>query len=115
MVTEPTLFIHNLTYFSPAHKQSVVVVFFLPKLAPNYPFYKVFVISLKTTISRSARQLSSALHLHQKDNIRILHGYEVRIENSVPKVTVWHHEALPINAKQCPEGRNFLSAPNTNV
>ena len=32
------------------------------------------------------------------DNIRILHGYEGRIENSVPRVTVWHHEALPSDA-----------------
>ena len=27
--------------------------------------------------------------------IRILHGCEMQIENSVPRVTVWHHEALP--------------------
>ena len=33
-------------------------------------------------------------------NIRILHWCEVRIENSVPRVTVWHHEALPSDAKQ---------------
>ena len=25
--------------------------------------------------------------------IRIFHGCEVRIEKSVPRVTVWHHEA----------------------
>ena len=30
-------------------------------------------------------------------NIRLLHRCEVRIENSVPMVTVWHHEALPFN------------------
>ena len=27
--------------------------------------------------------------------IRILHECEVLIENSVPRVTVWHHEAPP--------------------
>ena len=32
------------------------------------------------------------------NNIRILYGYEVRIENSVPRVTVWHHEAVPSDA-----------------
>ena len=32
-------------------------------------------------------------------NIRILHGCEVRIENSIPRVTVWHHEALPSDAQ----------------
>ena len=34
------------------------------------------------------------------NNIRILRECEVRIENSVLKVTVWHHEALPNDAKQ---------------
>ena len=32
--------------------------------------------------------------------IRILHGREVQIENSVPRVTIWHHEAVPSDAKQ---------------
>ena len=32
--------------------------------------------------------------------IRILHGSEVRIRNSTPRVTVWHHEALLSDAKQ---------------
>ena len=34
------------------------------------------------------------------EHIRMLHGCEVRIENSVPRVSVWHHEALPSDAKQ---------------
>ena len=33
-------------------------------------------------------------------NTRILHGCEVWIENSIPRVTVWHHKALPSDAKQ---------------
>ena len=32
-------------------------------------------------------------------NIRILHECEVLIENSVIRVTVWHHEAPPNDAK----------------
>ena len=32
-------------------------------------------------------------------NIRIYHMGEVLIEKSVPRVTVWHHEALLSNAK----------------
>ena len=40
------------------------------------------------------------------ENTRILHGCEVRTENSVPRVTDWHHEAMP-------KERNFLSVPNT--
>ena len=39
--------------------------------------------------------------------IRILHGCEVRIENSVPRVTVWHHEAMPSDAKQWSRGTEF--------
>ena len=31
--------------------------------------------------------------------IRILHECEVLIEKSVPRVTVWHHEAPPCDAK----------------
>ena len=34
------------------------------------------------------------------ENIRILHGCKVRIENSVSRITVWYHEALPSDAKQ---------------
>ena len=34
------------------------------------------------------------------ETIRILHGREVQIENSVPRVTIWHHEAVPSDAKQ---------------
>ena len=40
-------------------------------------------------------------------NIRILHRYEIRIENSVPRVTVCHHEALPSDAKQWSRGTEF--------
>ena len=32
-------------------------------------------------------------------NIRIFHEFEVLIEKSVPRVTVWHHEAPPSDAK----------------
>ena len=31
--------------------------------------------------------------------IRILHECEVLIEKSVPRVTAWHHEALPSDAE----------------
>ena len=44
-------------------------------------------------------------HKKWRGIIRILHGCEVWIENSVSRVTVGHHEALPSD----PEGRNFLS------
>ena len=48
------------------------------------------------------------LHIKNKD-IRIFHGCEVRTEKKKrPRVTVWHHEALPSD----PEGQIFLYAPN---
>ena len=34
------------------------------------------------------------------ETIRIFHGREVQIANSVPWVTIWHHEAVPSDAKQ---------------
>ena len=36
------------------------------------------------------------------------------LTKSVPRVIVWHHEALPSDAKQLPEGQICPSVPNTN-
>ena len=36
------------------------------------------------------------------------------MDKSVPRVTVWHHEALPSDAKQLPEGQVCPSVPSTN-
>ena len=36
------------------------------------------------------------------------------MDKSVPRVTVWHQEALPSDAKQLPEGQICPSVPNTN-
>ena len=46
--------------------------------------------------------------------IRICNEWEVWIDKSVPRVTVWHHEALPSDAKQWPEGQIYRSMPLTN-
>ena len=35
---------------------------------------------------------------------RIYNQWEVRIDKAIPLVTVWHHEALPSDTKQLPEG-----------
>ena len=42
-------------------------------------------------------------------NIRIYHEFVARIYKSLPRVTAWHHEALPSDAKQCSEGEICLS------
>ena len=36
------------------------------------------------------------------------------MDKSVPRVTVWHHETLPSDVKQLPEGQICPSVPNTN-
>ena len=45
---------------------------------------------------------------------RIFHECEVLIENSVPRVTVWHHEAEPRDAKLYPsDAKLYPRVPNT--
>ena len=44
--------------------------------------------------------------------LRIYHEFKGRIDKSVPRVTVWHHEAAPSGAK--PEGQIYLSFPQTH-
>ena len=43
--------------------------------------------------------------------IRICHGVR-QIEKSVPRVTVWHHEACRMMSDCDPKGRIFLSVPH---
>ena len=46
--------------------------------------------------------------------IRIYHEYEGRIEKSVPRIAVWHHEACQVMTKGDLEGQIFLSYPRMN-
>ena len=46
--------------------------------------------------------------------IRIYHEYEGGIEKSVPRITVWHHEACRVMPNGDREGRIFLSHSDTN-
>ena len=48
------------------------------------------------------------------ENIRIYHECEGRIEKSVPRITVWHHEACGVMTNGDSEGRIFLSYLHTN-
>ena len=78
---------------------------------------------VKTQNYNNNWHIQSCILLHSGDgimyrencNIRILHVCEVQIENSFPRVTVWHHFSTALWAKQDPEGWNYLSAPNTHV
>ena len=47
-------------------------------------------------------------------NIRTFNGREVQIENSVTRVTVWHHEACRVMPNSYLEWRNFQFAPNSH-
>ena len=49
-----------------------------------------------------------------KNNIRIYYECEGRIEKSVPRIAVWHHEACRVMTNCDPEGQIFLSFPHTN-
>ena len=51
---------------------------------------------------------------HKEDNIRIYHECEGRIEKSVPRIAVWHHEARRVMTSGDPEGRIFLTYLHTN-
>ena len=46
--------------------------------------------------------------------IRIFNGREVRIENSVTRVTVRHHEAVPSDAEQLSRVTEFSFEPNNH-
>ena len=46
--------------------------------------------------------------------IRIHHKCEGRIEKSVTRFAVWHHEACRVMTNSDHEGRIFLSYPHTN-
>ena len=45
---------------------------------------------------------------------RIYHECEGRIEQSVPRIAVWHHEACRVMTNGDPEGRIFLFYPHMN-
>ena len=47
-------------------------------------------------------------------NKRIYHECEGWIENSVPMIIRWRHEACRVMTKSDQEGRIFVSHPNTN-
>ena len=47
-------------------------------------------------------------------NIRIYHECEGRIEKSVSRITIWHHEACRVMTNGDPKGWIFLSCPQRN-
>ena len=47
--------------------------------------------------------------------IRIQHEFVDRIDTSLPRITVWHHQALSSDAKQLPEEKSCLSFSQTHA
>ena len=64
-----------------------------------------------STATYSHSVFPSDIHLR---NIRIYHECEGRIEKSVPRIAVWHHEACRVMTNGDSKGRNFPSYPHTN-
>ena len=48
------------------------------------------------------------------ETVRIYHACEGRIEKSVPRIAVWHHEACRVMTNGDPDGRIFLSHSHMN-
>ena len=49
------------------------------------------------------------------NNIKIHHECESGIEKSVPRITVWHHEACRVMTNYDPEGQIFMSHPQKST
>ena len=79
--------------------------------------YKVPPVSLQLAIAQSQHSTTlshCAPPYSSNKTIRICHECEGRIEKSVLRITVWHHEACRVMTIGDPEGRIFLSYPHTN-
>ena len=61
-------------------------------------------------IAVAAELILANLIEYKQKNIRIFHECGAT-EKSVPRITVWHHEACLVMTNCDPEGRNFLSHP----
>ena len=48
------------------------------------------------------------------NNTRIYHECKSRIEKSVMRIAIWHHEACQVMTNGAPQGRIFLSYPRMN-
>ena len=77
--------------------------------SPLNPFCSKFNSSYRVFRTNGVRIIEVLLYL-----IRIYQEYEDRIEKSVPRITVWHHEACRVMTNGDLEGRIFLSYPPTN-
>ena len=50
--------------------------------------------------------------VHKGGIIRIYQECECEIESSIPRITVWHHEACQVVTNDYPEGRSHLHTYN---
>ena len=63
--------------------------------------------SILPTGWHEVRNIDFSSHVGLMQNIRIYHECEGRMEKSIPRITVWHHEACLVMTNGDPEGRIF--------
>ena len=80
--------------------------------------YQVRAQKVALAITSLVSGISLSLSRPNKVNmctIRIYTECEGRIEKSVTRMVVWHHEACRVMTNSDPQGQNFLSYPHTNT
>ena len=74
---------------------------------------KAIKITCDCEITHMHEQDVSILNDAQPEKIRIYHECEGKIEKSVLRIALWHHEACRVMTNGDPEGHIFLSYPYT--
>ena len=75
----------------------------------SYPKHVLLVLKRKSDHQSHSLLIASILYI-----IRIYHQCEGKIEKSVLRIAVWHHEACRVMTNGNPEGQIFLPYPHMN-
>ena len=67
-----------------------------------------------TLLSQMSTSMAVMFYSYVTKIIRINHECEGRIEKSVPRIAVWHHEACRVMTNSDPERQIFLFYLQTN-
>ena len=100
--------------FIPSRESCDILFFLQPLLFFFFSYFPVFLFYLSFMLIYQPVIFLLFPHLEILENIRIYHECEGRIEKSVPRITVWHHEACQVMTNGDPEGRIFLSYSHPN-
>ena len=94
-------------------KKYVCKLLFIFLLGHDIDFGHMEAVNLLSSNKYTEKQIVSWPNIRETDYKKLPWVWGVN-RKICPRVTVWHHEALPMNAKQDHEGRIFLSAPNNH-